>query len=283
MKKLKSLVLGMLLVSASMIMAQIETPAPSPGAMLQQKVGLTDVSVDYSRPAAKGRVIFAAKDALVPFGEVWRTGANTATKIVFSNDVKVEGKELKAGAYAILSKPGADMWAIHFYKHESTNFGTYLEKTPDAIVMVKPRKSGSKVENFTINIDNISATGAELQFAWENVVVPVALSVDTDKAVMSSIDRVMAGPSANDYFNAATYYHESGKDLKKALEWVQKATKVSDPKFWQVRRESLILADMGRKQEAIAAAKLSLDLAKAANNMDYVRMNEKSLAEWAKK
>jgi tetratricopeptide (TPR) repeat protein len=115
------------------------------------------------------------------------------------------------------------------------------------------------------------------------MIVPVKITADSDKTVMASIEKVLAGPSGNDYFNAASYMHDSGKDLNKALEYVRKATQVASPAFWQVRRESLILADLGRKAEAIEAAKKSLELAKVANNMDYVRMNEKSIAEWTKK
>ena len=123
--------------------------------------------------------------------------------------------------------------------------------------------------------------GATLQFGWDNVVVPVNLTVHTDKEVMSSIERAMAGPSTNDYYAAATYYHDEGKDLKMALKWIEKATAGDSPRFWQVRRKALILADLGMKAEAIAAAKQSLELAKAAGNDDYVRMNEKSIKEWS--
>lgn len=281
MKGLKHTLMVAMAVVATLLNAQIETPPPSPGSTIKQKVGLTDVTIEYSRPSMKGRSVFGT-GGLVPFGEIWRTGANTATRIEFSTDVKVEGVEVKKGAYAILTKPGADAWAVHFYKHDNTNFGSYTTKTPDAAVSVKPMKSGNKVETFTMNLEGLTNTGAILQMMWDNTIVPVNISIETDKTVVANIERVMAGPSVNDFFNAATYYHESGKDLNKALEWVQKATKVKEPKFWQVRREALILADLGRKAEAIAAAKLSLDLSKAANNMDYVRMNEKSLAEWAK-
>lgn len=279
MKKNLLLLPLLLLIGIAAIHAQIVTPAASPSAKLTQMVGLTEVTVEYSRPAMKGRTIFAA-DGLVPFGSVWRTGANSATKITFSDDVTIEDNKLPAGSYAILTKPGATSWAVHFYNHQSTNFGSYLEEDPNLVVNVNPIKIDATLESFTINIDGMNNSGATLQFAWENTVVPIAIGVDVDTKVMASIDRVMAGPSANDYNNAATYYHEAGKDLKQALEWSNMATAGDNPRYWMVRRKALILADLGMKKEAIEAAKQSLELAKTAGNNDYVRMNEKSIKEW---
>jgi hypothetical protein len=264
------------------IVAQIATPAPSPGSTLTQAVGLTEVTVEYSRPAVKGRTIFAA-DGLVPYGEVWRTGANQATKITFSDDVKVDGNELKAGSYAILSRPAADSWEVMFYAYDGGNWVPYQEKEAVATVKAKTMKTGHKIENFSIMIDNIENDKADIIFAWDGTAAVVPLSVEVDKRVTAAIERVLAGPTANDYFAAASYYHETGKDLNKALEWINKATEGDNPMFWQVRRKALILADLNRKPEAIEAAKKSMELAEAANNADYVRMNKKSIEEWSKK
>ena len=269
----------LLLMGLVAIEAQVQTPAASAGAMVKQTVGLSEVVIEYSRPSAKGRTIFSA-DGLVPFGNVWRTGANSATKITFSDDVTVGDKKLSAGSYAILTLPDAMSWNVHFYKYEQSGWNSYVEKTPNAIVTVKPTKLSNHVETFTIGLDNVIVGDAHLQIAWEKTMVAIPLSFEVDGKVMASIDRIMAGPSKNDYFQAATYYHESGKDLNKALEWINMATAGDNPMFWQVRRKALILADMGKKAEAIAAAKLSWDLAKKAGNDDYVRMNEKSLKEW---
>lgn len=280
---IKALSLSLLFVAslASTTFAQIKTPAPSPGATVTQSVGLSEIEVVYSRPGVKGRTIFA-KDGLVPFDKIWRTGANAATKITFSDDVTVSGKELKKGSYAILTKPGASNWAIHFYEYEAGNWSSYLEKTPALAVNVKSSKTADKIESFTIGFGHISTDAAHLVFAWENTKVAVPIGVEVDKRVMKNIEQVLAGPTGNDYYRAGTYMHDSGKDLNKALEYVQKATKGDDPKFWQLRRESLILADLGKKKEAIAAAKKSLALAKEAKNDDYVTMNEKSIKEWSK-
>lgn len=273
-----SLILLFVAGLATLAMGQLQTPAPSPAAKTTQTVGLTDVTIEYSRPGVKGRTIFGD---LVPYDKIWRTGANAATKITFSDDVTIEGKELKGGSYAILTKPSATMWAVHFYPYESGNFGTYVEKEPAVAVSVAPQTLPLKVENFTMGVGNLHNEGGDLQIIWDNIYVPIKLGVNTDAKVMAQIDRMMAGPSANDYYAMGQYMHDAGKDLNKALKFVQKATKGDSPRFWQVRREALILADLGRKAEALEAAKLSMQLAKEAGNDDYVRMNEKSIKEWS--
>ena len=279
MKKNLLLLPLLILVGFATIKAQIVTPAASPSAKITQMVGLTEVTIEYSRPSMKGRTIFSA-DGLVPFGKVWRTGANSATKVSFSDDVTINGEKLAAGSYAILSVPNATAWDISFYNYESSNWGSYVEKEAALTVNVPSQTLGINLETFTINIDALSHTGALMQLGWANTGVALQIGVDVESKVMASIDRVMAGPSQNDYYAAASYYHDAGKDLKQALKWINMATAGDSPRFWQVRRKALILADLGMKKEAIAAAKQSLELAKAAGNDDYVRMNEKSIKTW---
>ncbi len=275
--------LSFLMLALMGVNAQIQTPAASPLATLSQQVGLTDVTISYSRPSARGRVIFGS-EGIVRYGETWRTGANSATKFSFSDDVKLGGAALKKGEYAVLTVPGAKEWKVMLYPYETGNFGAYLEKEPAASFTVPAvQMEGLEVETFLINIENVMVSSATIELIWANTYVAIPLEIDTDAKVMASIDKTMAGPSVNDYFAAGSYYHDSGKDLAKALEWVQKATKTGTPRYWQVRKEALILADMGRKQEALTAAQLSLSLAKEAGNMDYVRMNEASIAEWTAK
>lgn len=260
---------------------QIRMPAASTTVKMETTVGLTDIMVQYSRPSVKGRTIFAA-DGLVPFGKIWRLGANSATKIEFSEDVKVAGQDVKAGAYAVLCKPNAGEWTFMMFPYESGSWASYREKTPAVTVSAKTAKAGRMVETFTIDINNVSNTGAHIDFLWEKTMVSLPLEVEVDSKVMKMIEATLGGPTAGDYYAAGTYYFESGKDLNKALEYVQKATHGENPRFWQVRREALILAELGKKKEAIEAAKKSLALAKDAGNEDYVRMNEKSIAEWSK-
>lgn len=265
--------------ASTIALGQIRTPAASPSAKFEQAVGLTNITVEYSRPGVKGRTIFGD---LVPFDKVWRTGANQATKITFSDDVTVEGKALSAGSYAILTKPGKMSWDVHFYKHESGNWSSYVEKTPDAVVTVKPIEVPAiTVENFFITFANLKSDGALLELIWNHTIVPINIGVETHSKVMAAIDKTLAGPTVGDYYNAGAYLHDSGQDLEKALMYVQKATSGDSPRFWQVRKESLILADLGRKAEAIAAAKKSLKLATAAGNDDYVKMNTDSIKKWS--
>lgn len=281
MKSFKPFFFLLLMAITYLSSAQITTPSASPGATFTQAVGLAEVKVEYSRPNAKGRQVFGA-NGLVPNDAFWRTGANSATKITFSSEVMVEGAKLNAGSYAILTKPGSSSWMVNFYPHEGTDWTAYQSKTPAASVKVNPMDLPFAIETFSIFIGDVTATGATLQIIWDTKLVPVSITVDTDTRVMASIERVMAGPSNNDYFTAGSYYHDAGKDLEKALMYVQKATK-SNPAFWQLRKESLILADLKRYPEAIETAKKSLALATEAKNNDYIKMNNDSIKEWSMK
>ncbi|MEO0733632.1 MAG: DUF2911 domain-containing protein [Bacteroidota bacterium] len=257
--------------------AQLQTPAASPGAKIETTVGLTDVHVEYSRPGVKGRTIFAA-DGLVPYGEIWRTGANQATKITFGSDVMVGEDAVKGGSYAILTKPMADQWEIMFFPYESGSWNSYVEKEPAAIFIAKTMAVPGKVENFTIMFDEYTMDGANLYMMWDQTMVALPISTNAKKDVMASIDRIMAGPGMNDYFQAASFLHENG-DKQKALEYINKAVAMGgdNPRFWMVRRQGLILQDLGMKDKAMAAFKQSMTLAEKAGNADYVRMNKKSL------
>ncbi|MFZ2282400.1 MAG: DUF2911 domain-containing protein, partial [Lutibacter sp.] len=261
----------------STINAQIKTPQPSPASKMEQVVGLTDVTVEYSRPAMKGRTIFGD---LVPYGEVWRTGANANTKITFSDDVTIDGKELKKGTYAIYTIPNATSWEVIFY-NDATNWGNPA-KWDESKVALKITSAVQtlpmKIESFTIMLNNIINDSAELGILWENSYVGVKFEVPTDKTAMKSIETALAGPTKNDYFQAATYYHTTGKDLKQALEWIKKAVEGNEPAYWILRRMSLIQADLGDKAGAIATAKKSLAAAEKAGNADYVKMNKESIA-----
>ena len=260
--------------------AQIETPAPSPFQKIEQKVGLSTVTLEYSRPSMKGRKIFGG---LVPLNEVWRTGANANTKITFSDDVKIGGSELKAGSYAIYTKPGAENWEIIFYS-DATNWGTPQEwdnSKVAATVKVQAFPMPMSIETFTMSFDDLKNDSATMGILWETAYVGVPITVNTDEKVTASIESVMNGPSANDYFSAAVYYLEAGKDINKSKMWIDKAIEMREkPAFWYHRQQSLIYAKSGDKKGAVKAAQTSLKLAKDAGNSDYVALNTKSLKEW---
>lgn len=266
----------------SAINGQIKTPQPSPAAKMEQVVGLTNVTLEYSRPAMRGRTIFGD---LVPFGKVWRTGANANTKISFSDDVSIDGKELKKGTYAIYTIPNETSWEVIFYS-DATNSGTPANWDESKVAVKTTAQVDPlpmKIESFTMTFDDVNSDSAVLGILWENTYVGVKFEVPTDKTTMKSIEIAMAGPTKNDYFQAATYYHTAGKDLKQALVWVKKAVEGDDPAFWILRRMSLIQADLGDKAGAIATAKRSLASAEKAGNADYIKMNKESIVEWTKK
>ncbi|MGB5436754.1 MAG: DUF2911 domain-containing protein [Maribacter sp.] len=278
MKKLVFLV-SVFLVSMTME-AQITTPQPSPSSTLKQTVGLTDVTIEYSRPSMRGRTIFGD---LVPYDKLWRTGANKNTTIEFSTDVTIDGQELKAGSYAIFTKPGASSWEIIFYS-DTNNWGT-PQKWDDSKVAAKTNAEVQAmpmdVESFMIVIDELSNDSATLGILWEKTYVGVKFEVPTDATVVESITKVLDGPGGNDYYAAAVYYASTGKDINKAKEWMDKAMAMTkEPAYWQLRQQSLIQAKAGDKKGAIATAKKSLAGAEAAGNMDYVKMNKDSLKEW---
>ena len=261
--------------------AQVQTPAPSPFSKVEQKVGLTDVTLEYSRPGVKGRTIFGD---LVPYGKVWRTGANARTKISFSTDATIDGQTLKAGSYSIFTVPNAESWEVVFYNDDKEN-GTPNEFDSQYVAAkttVKSYPVPFNIETFTIDINNITNSSATIDFIWEKTYLAVPFTVPTDAAVVASIENIMNGPGPNDYFQAAVYYLQEGKDIEKAKMWIDKAVDMTkeQPRFWVLRQQSLIHAKAGDKKGAIAAAKLSLEHAEKADNADYVKMNKDSLKEW---
>ncbi len=265
------------------IEAQVKTPQPSPKATVNQVVGLTDVSIDYSRPSLKGRTIFGD---LVPFGKLWRTGANSNTTISFSDDVIIDGKTLKKGKYALFTTPKADTWEVIFYS-ETDNWGTPDEWDETKVVLktnAKPEILNRSVESFTIGVGNLDNNYAHLEISWEKTLVPIKFEVPTQKTAMASIEKALAGPTSGDYFSSAQFFYQSNGDSYKALEYINKAIELNKEKpFWYYRQKSLIQAKLGDKKGAIESAKLSLTGATAAKNNDYVKMNNDSIAEWSKK
>lgn len=278
MKKLLSF--AIIFCIAFSVNAQIQAPQPSPTGKIEQVVGLTDVSIEYSRPGMRDRTIFGD---LVPYGEIWRTGANANTKITFSDDVKINGKELKKGSYSIYTIPSENSWEVMFYT-ATDNWGVPQNWDESKVALkatAETMEMPMNMETFTIVIDDLKNNSASLNFIWENTIAMLKMEVPTETKAMASIEKVMNGPTANDYFAAGSYYHEAGKDLEKAYKWVSKATEMAgDEAFWMLRRKSLIEAEMGKTQEAIATAKKSLASAEKANNADYVKMNKESIKEW---
>ncbi|WP_395052965.1 DUF2911 domain-containing protein [Flavobacterium sp.] len=282
----KVIVLLALIIANFAIEAQVKTPQPSPKATVEQVVGLTTVTVEYSRPSTKGRTVFGD---LVPFGKLWRTGANANTLISFGDDVTIDGKSLPKGKYSLFTLPKADNWEIIFYK-TTDNWGNPEEwKETDVALRAnaKPIMTDRKVETFTIGINNVSNDSGDLEISWEKTLVALKFDVPTQKTAIASITKALAGPTAGDYFSSAQYFFQSNGDMNKALEYVNKAISLAkvgeDVPFWHLRQKSLIQAKLNDKKGAIETAKLSLANATKAKNDDYVKMNNDSIAEWSKK
>lgn len=280
---MKNIFLAILLTVFSLnINAQVKTPRPSPKSTIKQIVGLTNVEVNYSRPSVKGRTIFGN---LVPYGELWRTGANENTTIEFSTPVTINGKELAKGKYAIYTKPNEKSWEVFFYS-KNDSWGNPKKWEANKVVAnltVQVLKMPVQVETFTITIDDLTTDSANLGLMWERTYVGIPFKTPTNKAVLGSIKSTIEGGEAKfkDYYAAAVYLSSTNQDLNVAQKYMDKAMELNKkPKFFQLREQSLLLSKVGDKKKAIEVAKKALEGAQKAGNKDHVKLNTDSLKEW---
>ena len=254
---------------------KLEFPAPSPASTLKQRVGNTDIEINYSRPGVKGRKIFGGLES---YGKVWRTGANAATKISFSTAVKLNGTAVPAGEYALMSIPGKDEWTVIINK-VTGQWGAYAYDANNDVARIKvtPATLPSLLETFTIDIGDIRDESATLSLNWETTKVPVKLEVDVVTSLVPQIEAVMASDAAKKpYLEAAMFYYGHNLDLKKALGWINTGIAEQPEALWMIYRKGLLLAKMGDKAGALAAANQSLALAAKANGAikdEYTRLN----------
>lgn len=268
MKKTKLIALAIVASFAFSANAQIESPQPSPLGEVEQKIGLTDIEVEYSRPGKKGREIFGK---LVPYGKMWRTGANASTKIELSDDIKINGKELKKGKYALYTIPGESEWTIIFHNNLSYwGVGDYKQEEDALRITAKPTKIDATVETFTIEFGYFTTTGGKLMLMWGNTLVAMDIETNAMEQVEAQIKKTLVdGPSAGSYAAGADFYLEKGASLDQALTWINKAIDKKPEAFWYIHKKAAILAKMGKKKEAIAAANKSIEVAKANKGGDY--------------
>jgi hypothetical protein len=264
--------------------AQINTPPPSPSSQVKQIVGLTEIEVEYNRPSKRGRVIFGN---LVPYGKLWRTGANSNTKINFSTDVELNGNKIKAGTYSIFSIPNKNSWEIILYS-ESDLWGVPKNWDDKKIIFrsdYQLLKNSQALETFSISFSDISNDYADLIIAWDDTYVKIKIDVLTRQKVQGNIESVMSkSPKSSDYYSAAVYYRQENINLGIALEWINKAMQMSEsPKFYQLRQQSLIMAANEKYSDAVKVAQKSLELSIKEDNQDYVKMNTESIQEWSNK
>lgn len=254
----------------------LNTPQPSPTQTIKQNFGLSNIELSYSRPGMKGRKIFGD---LVPFGKVWRTGANNATTITFADDVTIGGTKVKAGKYGLVTIPEKKSWTIIITKQLDVTSPAGYKQDQDVVrVEANTMNMGESMENFTMQFANIKANSCELHMMWDKTAVSLPISADVETKVMAQIDQLM-NKDNRPYFGAAMYYMDNGKDLNQALAWFDKAVELQPNAFWIHHQRANCLAKLGKKDDAKMAAEKSKALATEQKNDDYVKLNEKLLAE----
>ena len=283
---MRAIIFTLLLFTVNLSFSQINTPRVSPASEVEQMVGLTEIEIEYSRPSMRGREVFGN---LVPFGKVWRTGADNSTKISFDTDVIISGKTIQSGTYSIFSIPNKESWEIILYSDVEL-WGVPRDWSENKIVFssifdVKKLKKSNTVETFTISFNDLTNNDVNMSISWENTSVDIKIEVPTRSLVESDINKVLGdNPKSSDYYAAAVFYRQENINLDKALEWMNKAIEMNEsPRFWQYRQQSLIMAANDKFADAVDAAKKSLNLAIEADNQDYIKMNRESIAEWSKK
>ena len=283
---MRVIIFTLLLLTVNLSFTQINTPRVSPASEVEQMVGLTEIEIEYSRPSMRGREVFGN---LVPFGKVWRTGADNSTKISFDTDVIISGKTIQSGTYSIFSIPNKESWEIILYSDVEL-WGVPRDWSENKIVFssmfdVKKLKKSNTVETFTISFNDLTNNDVNMSISWENTSVDIKIEVPTRSMVESDINKVLSdNPKSSDYYAAAVFYRQENINLDKALEWMNKAIEMNEsPRFWQYRQQSLIMAANDKFADAVDAAKKSLNLAIEADNQDYIKMNRESIAEWSKK
>jgi hypothetical protein len=266
-----------LLAFACTTEAQLKTPPASSTQTIKQDFGLGSIELSYSRPGMKGRKIFGD---LVPFGKVWRTGANQATTLTFADEVTIGGKKIPAGKYGLLTIPDKSSWTIIITKQlDVTSPAAYKQESDVVRVQATPVSVKGKAETFTMQFANVKPTSIELHMMWDQTDVALPITTEVETRVMAQIAETMKkGDSTAPYFPAALYYLDNGKDLNQALEWFNKAVAQNPKAFWAYYQRANCLAKLGKKQDAVESANKSIELAKEAKNDDYVALNQKLLA-----
>ncbi len=273
MKKILPIFIAFVLFTVAAA-AQVKMPASSPTQTVKQDFGMGTVEIIYSRPNTKGRKVYGD---LVPYNKLWRTGANAATKITFTDAVEAGGKKIDTGTYVLYTIPGFDMWEIILNKGVS-NWGIDGYKEGQDVIRFKtvPQKMRTNYETFTMEFANIKPESCDLQIMWEKTVVTIPVTSNIKDRLKAQIDKAML-TDKKPYWQAAQFYKEYDDNLNKALDNCTKAIEEDKKAYWIYLYKAKIQQEMGDKAGAKISAQKSLELAKEANNEDYVKMNEQLL------
>ena len=259
---------------------RLKTPTLSPFSKISQQVGLTEVTLQYSRPSAKGRVVFGE---LVPYDKVWRTGANRATRITFKEVAKIGGKKIQPGEYAIYTIPNQGYWTIIIHANTSLRSiagGAYKPSNDVFRFELVPEKNNNYVETFTCQFSEVKTNSLMLDITWENTLISIPIEVEVDKKIESQMQVFMKNPEKiphRTYFEAAQYYSNNGKDLKDALNFIDSALNKSPENFRYGLLKAKILAKMNNDKEALVIIEAANNWAKNKNNANYI---EQTILFW---
>ena len=282
MKKLFPLIAFLLLNITSF--SQINFPRISPSCTLKQTIGLTDIIVEYSRPAVRSRKIMGE---LVPYGRIWRVGANESTKFSISDSCKINDHKVPAGTYALYAIPQKDEWTIIIHKitdHWGDGRTNYNPEEDQLRFTVIPEPLKDFQEAFTIEFNHFSHDAADMEWRWENTLIRFRIEVDTDAKVMAEIYRqIKENPTADTYYQSARYLQEEEKMPDQALVWLEKAHELAGDKYYIHRVWALVLAQKEEYKEAIIHARKSMEIADSLGKDEFVRMNQKSIEAWKEK
>jgi hypothetical protein len=271
---MKKIIFSILTIIGLSAQAQIKMPAASTTQTLSQDFGLGKIEIVYSRPGLKGRAAFGNGSLLAPIGQVWRTGANGATKVTFSDPVTIGGKTLAAGAYGLFTIPGEKEWTIIFNTN-SNGWGSFSYKESEDVVrlQVKSENTSNSTETFTINVDNINPENATISLKWANTLVQIPVVTDIKPAIRKQIKEATAGANVNPnvYQSAANFYYDLDKDYDNALVYVDKAIAANTKAYYLYLLKGKVQKELGDKKGAKASAETCIKLATEANNQDYVR------------
>lgn len=264
-------------------LADVELPRESPGATLTEKIGTSTLTISYHRPAVKGRAIWGA---LVPYGNVWRLGANDATTITLTHDAKVAGKDVPKGTYALFAIPGKESWTLIVNK-QPKQWGAYFHKPSEDLFRfdVKPTALAAPVEWLTFAIVPASPNGVRVEMAWEKVRIEFPVEVDVNRIVWADLDAALAAAKPDDWtapFQAAKYARETKQRVDQAMGWLEKSSKIKET-FWHAELKARLLADEGKVQEAIPLLEKARDLSKGKAPKEYAENLDKEILEWKKK